>query len=221
MPHFQTIAQIIYFNTSNIRYQVELQMSITKAKINLKEGTIELEGSETFVDKYLEGFQQQIKNLIKSTNPVFTNQLPSVVMPVQLKDESEKAEKKKQTKVAQTVIPIPLDLKGKNGAPTLREFYIQKNPKSLAESLTVFAFYLKEYLTIEKMEAGHVSSCCKEVDIKVPTDIPSMFYDIKRHQGWLNVLEKRRFAEINTAGENFVKFDLPRKENATKDKATA
>ena len=190
-------------------------MSNAKAKINLKEGTIELEGSESFVDKYLAGFQQQLIEAAKNPTPESPPQPPVILT----KDELDKAGKKKPAKLAQTVIPIPLDLKGKDGSPPLREFYEQKNPKTLWESLAVFAYYLKEYLKIDRMEAGHVAACCKEVNIKVPTSIPQMFYDIQHQKGWLNIYDKRKFAEINTAGENYVKYDLPRKEDAPKDKA--
>jgi hypothetical protein len=111
------------------------------------------------------------------------------------------------------IIPIPLDLKAKDGKPSLRDFYKQKNPKSASEALTVFAYYLKEHLNTTKMEAGHVVSCCKEVNRRVPRNIPQMFYDIQHQQGWLNVGEGRKYVEINTAGENLVTHDLPRKED--------
>jgi hypothetical protein len=184
--------------------------SVTKAKMNLKEGTIELEGSEAFVSKYLDEFSQEMKN---------------VKMPVvDASKEAERTEtertKKHTGKGTQTVIPISMDLKEKNGKPSLRDFHKQKNPESLWESVTVFAYYLKEYLKVGKMEAGHVSSCCKEVGIKVPTSISQMFYDIQHQKGWLNVIDGRRFAEINTAGENFVIHDLPRKKDVARSKTS-
>lgn len=167
---------------------------VTKAKINLIEGTIELEGSEAFVSKYLDEYGQEIKNLKRSV--VDTS-----------KDDQGKAEtvgtKKKAAKASQTIIPIPLDLKAKNDKPSLRDFYKQKAPSSHWESVTIFAYYLREYLKIDKIEAGHVASCCKEVGIKVPTSIPQMFYDIQHDKGWLNVSDGRRFAEINTGGREF------------------
>jgi hypothetical protein len=173
---------------------------VTKARINLKEGTIELEGSEAFVSKYIDEFRQEIENL-----------KPSVVGTSTKEETKSEIEKKKPAKGTQTVIPIPIDLKGANGKPPLRDFFKQKKPTNQSESVTVFAYYLREYLKINKMEPGHVASCCKEVGIKVPTRISQMFYDIQRLKGWLNVGDGRKFAEINTAGENFVIHDLPRK----------
>lgn len=191
---------------------------VTKAKITLKDGTIELEGSESFVTKELEAFQNLIKEIGKTTGngsdssdkPNDNEQGKSVV--------DKPQPKKKIMKSLQTIIPIPLNLKGDKDRSSLRDFYKEKKPRSLTESLVVFSYYLKENLKINKMEAGHVVSCCKEVGEKVPISISQMFYDIYRDHGWFNVTEKRRFAELNTAGENFVVHDLPRKENASKDK---
>jgi hypothetical protein len=42
---------------------VERMSALKKAKINLKEGTIELKGSEDFVSKQLESFQKQIQTI--------------------------------------------------------------------------------------------------------------------------------------------------------------
>lgn len=189
-------------------------MSTTKAKINLKEGIIELEGSESFVTKELEIYQKQINEMNKSAT-ITSNAETSTE---EGKPEGDKTTLKKKTvKSAQAVIPIPLDLKAKDNKPSLRDFYKQKNPATQSESVVVFAYYLKEYLKTDKMEAGHVSSCAKEVGIKVPTNITQMFYDVHRNNGWFNLSEGRKFAEINTAGENFVIHDLPRKEDASKD----
>jgi hypothetical protein len=180
-------------------------------KINLKEGTIELEGSEAFVTNYLEIFRKEMQEL----------RLPTTA---KVSEPKKKVKEEKPRRVSRkaptTIIPIPLDLKEKDDKPSLRKFFKEKAPKSYAEKVTVFAYYLKKYLKINRMEAGHVVSCCKEVQSKAPTEISQLFYDVQRHQGWLNISNGRNFAEINLSGENFVEYDLPRKENAKQSKAT-
>jgi len=183
---------------------------VTKAKINLKEGTIELEGSEAFVSKYLEEFRKQIQDIKFSGTVTQTEKVKT--------HEVKEKPKKKVGKTPQTVAPIPLDLKKKNDKPSLRDFFKEKNPKNHMENLTVFAYYLKKYLSINEMQMGHVVSCCKEVECKVPTNIPVMFGNIQHRKGWVDILTGGESAQITTQGENFVEFDLPRKENATADK---
>jgi hypothetical protein len=150
--------------------------------------------------------------LSKSIESLFPEKSGEGVSP---ESHGRKQGKKRSSKPAQTVVPIPLDLKGKDNKPSLREFYKQKSPSRKNEAITVFAYYLKEYLSIPQMEAGHVASCCKEVSIKVPRSIQQMFYDIHRTSGWLNIGDGRKYAEINTAGENLVIHDLPRKKDVT------
>lgn len=189
-------------------------MSVTKAKINLKDGTVELEGSEAFVSKYLDTFKREM-NSLKVGTPI---KVTAAKEEAKVETDGEKTVKKKVMKTFQAVVPIPLDLKGNQSKPSLRDFYKQKRPSNPYESVTVFAFYLKENLGIDKIEAGHVAACCKEVGIKTPTNITQMFYDIHRRRGWFNLGDGRRFAEINTAGDNFVIHDLPREKNAAADK---
>jgi hypothetical protein len=183
---------------------------VTKAKIDLRLGIIELEGSEVFVTKYLDSFKQEMKGF------KFSEIEPDT------KKEKEKAEsekpKKKPGKTPQTVAPIPLDLKAKDGNPSLRDFFKGKDPKNHMENLTVFAYYLKRYLSIDKMQMGHVVSCCKEVGCRIPTNIPKMFGNIQHRKGWIDVGTGGEFVTITTQGENFVEYDLPRKEDATEHK---
>lgn len=187
---------------------------VTKAKINIKEGIVELEGSENFVSKYLEYFKQEIGKTPS----------PSLSVPENKKQDEEKktdSGAKKSYSPSQTFVPIPLDLSKKDNKISLRDFYKQKQTKNQGESLVIFAYYLKKFLNIPKIEAGHVLSCCKDVGIRVPKNIPQMFYDISHNQGWLNMGEGRKYVEINIAGENLVEFDLPRKKDAKSNKTTA
>lgn len=179
--------------------------AVTKVKMNLKDGTIELEGSEAFVTKYLEIFRKEMKEL----------RLPTISKAKKPKERAKEEKPRRVSRKAPTrIIPIPLDLKEKDGKPALRKFFKEKAPQSYAEKVTVIAYYLKKYLKINRMEAGHVVSCCKEEKSKVPTKISQLFYDVHRHQGWLDISNGRKFAEINLSGENFIEYDLPRKKNA-------
>jgi len=179
--------------------------AVTKAKINLKDGTIELEGSEAFVTKYLEKFTKEMKELESPTKTIAK------------KVEVEKPTRRRKT--PSVVAPTPLDLKESGEKPSLRTFYKEKKPATFEEKLTVFAYYLKTYKDIEDMEAGHVVTCCKEVRSKIPANIPQMFKNIKHRQGWVD-FGKEGAVVITTLGENFVEYDLPRKKNVKKSETT-
>jgi hypothetical protein len=193
--------------------------SPTKAKINLKEGLIELEGSEAFVTKHLEIFTKDLKKT------------KSIALQGEKKEETEKSDGSKRSEEKSkrkgsrsnpsvTPKPIDLDLKKKDDNPSLRDFVKEKKPTTFAEKLTVFAYYLKKNLKIDKMEAGHVVSCCNEIHSPVPRNIPQMFYDIQKGKLWLSAEDGRRYAVITTTGENYVEFDLPRKKNVATNKTT-
>ena len=178
---------------------------VTKAKINLKEGIIELEGNEDFVVKQLELFKKELQ--IPKTPIGGTTSFE--------KDDSDKKERKKKAgKTIQTIEPIPLLLKG-DGQPSLESFYKEKKPKTSMEQLTVFAYYLQKFLSIKEMQKGHVVTCCREVKAKIPANISQMFYNIQQRHGWVDVGKFGETVTITTLGTDLVERDLPRKENAT------
>ena len=182
--------------------------AVTKAKLNLKDGTIELEGSEAFVTKYLEIFRKEMKQFGFAEGEIKT-QAPA-----------PKKRRRRTGKTPRLVAAISIDLKEKGEKPSLRNFYKEKSPKSDMERVTVFSYYLKTYLGINKAEAGHVVSCCKEVHCRIPADISQTFYNAQQHHAWLKVEKNGKFASITIQGENLVEKDLPRGKHASTSKTT-
>jgi len=106
---------------------------VTKAKINLKEGTIELEGSESFVSKYLDLFKKEMKETGFSLETETTD----------IEAGTQKKKRQRIGKKPRLVAAIALDLKEKGEKPSLRSLYKEKSPKTDMERVTVFAYYLK------------------------------------------------------------------------------
>jgi hypothetical protein len=189
-------------------------MSVTKAKINLKEGTIELEGSEVFVTKQLEIFTKEMQSRkFEMEGETETDQTKSPEV-----QTTEGKRRKRKGVTPRIVAAIALDLKQKGDKPALKDFYKQKAPSTDMERVTVFAYYAKKYLSMDKIEAGHVVSCCKEVHCRIPADIGQTFYNAQQHHAWLKVEKNGKFASITIQGENLVENDLPRKKDATANK---
>jgi hypothetical protein len=107
--------------------------------------------------------------------------------------------------------PIPLDLKGGDGQPSLRDLFKQKAPTSNQEKTTLFVYFLNKCLGITDVTASHVISCFNEVGERKPLKIDQMFRDIRNRKGWLESGETLNSARITIAGENFIDHDLPKK----------
>lgn len=184
---------------------------VTKAKINLKEGTIELEGSEAFVTKYIEEFKEKLENLKSpDTSATTTQSIDTGKVGVK--------RRKKGSGTIQNIAPIPLDLMGKNGKPSLKDFYKEKKPKTFMEKVAFFTYYLDKYMDIKEVQTGHIVSCCREVGTRIPINIPQTFYNIQQFHGWVKVDKGGEVASITTSGINLVEHDLPREKNATRNK---
>lgn len=119
-------------------------MGDTRITINLREGTFELEGSESFVEKHWSEF----KSLLNNPLPPIQSQ----ESPAQFPKASKKPSAESKPKKSKSFQLIPLDLKGGKGKPSLVEFNKEKSPASAQEYVTLFAYYLKHYLEIEEAE---------------------------------------------------------------------
>ena len=190
-------------------------MGDTSVKINLKEGTFELDGSETFVEKHWNEMKSYLENLLvtESFSDSSTGSKPRKPKP----HSGSHAGVTPKKGISYT--PIPINLKGGANTISLKDFFKQKSPKSNQEIITLFAYYLDKYCGIPDMEFGHAMSCYNEVGVKKPTNLLSLCNNVRNRGGWLEAGSQPYTFKINISGQNLIDHDLPRKEiSATKNK---
>jgi hypothetical protein len=199
--------------------------------INVREGMVELEGNESFVDKHLEKFQEIFKMAVKEaiTRGVeqsleLKTQPAQVALPAELSKSKESSAViehtpphpqksnastiKHSARPALVIHPIPVDLKANENKIGLREFYAQKKPANHYEKTAVFVYYLTKFNNQQEVKFGEILSCYDEVNEKKPS-IADIVKNSIRYKGWLDQGSEKYTVLLTISGENFVKFDLP------------
>lgn len=200
-------------------------MSIPEAKfkIDVKEGIVELEGKENFVDKHLDKFEEIFKSAIKETmaQGFEYNTTDVSALPQQDIEKSFDMSRSELTKIRnntkhttkQSIPLIPVDLKANEKKIALREFYSDKRPVNHYEKTAVFVYYITKLNKQIEVKYGEILSCYEEVDEKKPS-ITDIIKNSIRYKGWLEWGSDKFTTRLTIAGENFVKFDLPKQKRS-------
>lgn len=184
---------------------------ITKAKINLKEGTVDLEGTETFVSKYLDEFKEKLDDC-------YTIDSAPATPPVQNSSKKQETKKLSPKTKGTSIRPIPVDLK--SATPTLKDFYKEKKPGSNQKKITLFTYYLNKKGNIENVLPGHIVSCYKEIGDRIPLNIVQIFRDVAHIHGWLEPASETGSVKTTISGDNLIEHDLPKNTNDKSNKTT-
>ena len=199
--------------------------------INVREGVVELEGKESFVDKHLEKFEEIFKVAVKEAishgleqSLQLKEQSAQAALPAELAEHKETSVPIEQSlpqthksnsggakhggRSAITIHPIPIDLKANETKIGLREFYVEKKPANHYEKTAVFVYYLTKFNNQQEVRFGEILSCYDEVNEKKPS-IADIVKNSIRYKGWLDQGSEKYTALLTISGENFVKFDLP------------
>lgn len=199
-----------------------MSSSEAKFKINVREGSVELEGTTQFVDKHLEKFEEIFKMAIKEA---VTSELRTNYVSEQKSLASNDQEMynsgtgiggvkhtqhgiKHSQKTSITISPIPVDLKSSPSKIGLRELYSEKRPTNHYEKCTLFVYYLNKYNSEDEVKYGEILSCYEEVNEKKPSIIDIIKNSI-RYKGWLEPGREKYSTKLTISGENYIKFDLP------------
>jgi hypothetical protein len=202
-----------------------LSIPEAKFKINVKEGIVELEGKENFVDKHLDKFEEIFKSAIRETMSqgieynLATNDASA--LPQQDIEKSfdisrlelSKTHNNNKHATKQSLPPIPVDLKANENKIGLREFYAEKKPINHYEKTAVFVYYITKVNRQAEIKYGEILSCYEEVGEKKPS-ITDIIKNSIRYKGWLEWGYDKFTTRLTISGENFVKFDLPKQKRS-------
>jgi hypothetical protein len=111
-----------------------------------------------------------------------------------------------------------------DGAPDMRAFAAEKNPKTINEKVAVIGYYLahlasvperRDYLISDDIERYFI-----QADFHLPAAPASVSLANAKNAGYLSVLDRGRF-KLNAVGYNLVAHQLPGGETAEKKRHTA
>jgi hypothetical protein len=97
-----------------------------------------------------------------------------------------------------------------DGQQSFRDLYAEKEPKTQFDQIVVAVYYLHRILERNGITPNHVYTCFKDVNAKVPNDLPQIIRNCAAKNGWLDITDSNNI-KITQPGENAVDHDLPRK----------
>lgn len=99
----------------------------------------------------------------------------------------------------------------KGDSISIKDFYLEKQPVSLPETVTVFGFYLERIKKIKEFGDKEISDAYYEARVRKPKAIGQALRDAKNIKGYLVEGSKKGKFRISNDGENLVIHDLLKK----------
>lgn len=220
--YFNLISSKIFLNNryfyvylSTGRYgEGDIMDSSTKAKISLNGGTIELEGSEEFVQKNLDSLKNFIYKPISISTTETKNNSPAILQSNSdgIKQSNGGTKKQSRPSVVTIVRPEEFEISGNGNIPPFKAFLDGKKPSNSApEMITVTGFYLQHYLKKEEFSEGHVMSAYIMAGITRPKKPHQVFINAKNRTQWIKQGSSTDKWILTPFGEDHVRNDLPKK----------
>jgi hypothetical protein len=187
---------------------------MTKLKINLKEGSLEVEGEETFVTTIYNDFKEQLaQGTPAGADDVDSQRIGRPAPSTQPNNDKRESANKPKVR-SSTSKPMPtmlkdLDLRATADHPGLREFYAEKAPSSAMETNAVFVYHLKNNLGLTGITVDHIYTCYKDVGAKPPSALRQSLIDTANRKAWIDTSTLEDIT-LSLRGESFVDHDLPK-----------
>ncbi len=204
----------------------------TKLKIDVSQGLLEVEGSESFVKVIYNDFKIHFVGLdtaddltparrgrkVKTAEEVMTD------VPVDSEPGIEPAvEPVIQEEMIETPLPKPvaapapvytvikdLELGAAEGRPALVEFMDSKFPLTNEERNIVFLYHLQQNLKLKAITPDHIFTCYKHARIRVPLNLDNSLRITTDQLGWIKTT-KNGHMQLTPAGKLYIEQQLPKK----------
>lgn len=190
---------------------------MTKLRVDLKNGFLEVEGEESFVKEIYGDYKDVLSLILSRQNVEPVSQLPApaetqdeVRPPEKTKSVSKRRASSKQKESHKIVGTLNLEPSGKE---SFRSFAATKELGSNMVVNLVAVYYLQNILGITGITPDHVYTCYKNIGHKVPTALIQSLRDTASLKSWIDTASTDNITLL-TAGENAVEHDLVRKEKS-------
>ena len=204
----------------------------TKLKIDLSQGILEVEGSETFVQAIYRDFKMQflgeeaVEEEAKPAGRRRRTRQTKAIVKASSKPEtaSEVVEKAGETAPVSEPTPEPekpspasthtylkeLDLAATDSHPSLVEFMDSKFPITNEERNLVFIYYLQYNLREKPITPDHVYTCYRKAKIRAPLDLQHSLQVTADHRKWIRIAKNGNIT-VTAAGKKYLENQLPKK----------
>ncbi len=158
-----------------------------KAIINLKEGTIDLEGSEEIVSKYLDIFKEKISfSVSKSEIGELNRRTPKTMRESQPKDEEKTRKPRTAPKV--DIEKFNIDGDKAKGVPALEDFMKaidSEKLKSSHEFILAVSYYVTKVVKSIDFSDGNIEYAYKVLDTSNrPVHLRQIITNLKNKNSW-------------------------------------
>jgi hypothetical protein len=174
---------------------------MTKLKIDLRAGLVEVEGEESFVLSIYNDFKEKLPPGRKGIQAGAQTDRPKPVVGSRRKVGS-------RLKESHSVVG-DLDLVGPAKVGPLKDFLVSHPCKHAQEYNTVFVYYLAK-AEIPGVSVDHVYTCYKHCGTRMPVALKQSLYDTANRTGNIDTARLDNIT-ITTAGENFVEHVAARR----------
>jgi hypothetical protein len=190
-------------------------MSMTRVKMNLSEGSIELEGTEAFVTRYLDEFKVLIVDgRVKQAEPEkgVIKRAPVSKQKAKAKQvENTDKPERKQKKGAPKVTAEKLNLHGGSNTPSLKDFFEEKKPgRANGDQIAVIGYYITELLGNKTFSEGQVEYAYKMLKLKRPGHLHQIMINNKIEKDYYEQDDETTASwSLTRTGEIYVNDQLP------------
>lgn len=148
----------------------------TKLRIDLTQGTLDVEGSEPFVREIYREFKDRLDGIGPKERKNGTERRNK-----RSPESKSRGNGKKEVRQVKDLNLEPTE------RPSLRKIYRSYKKLTRNEKFLVYLVYLKDNLGIERVTADHIYTCMKAVGDKVPQTLRQILSNSKNKTGWFDI----------------------------------